>query len=301
MVLRFIISSTVFWRVGFHRVTFCYVFVIYSHLESEITRLKSTLLAERKLRSLQYEAIRSLWSQVQKLNLNNNVSNNSSFRSSGGGGGVGVMTQSCPNGLPATAAAAVTASEKHGVTATVSFDGGCKQQLSSSCACTQEIKELRGKIEELGGLVGRLLERGNNVAKNEALKEVPVQVLPPQSAVSSGADKKKKKFFEDEEEECRTVGGDMGGGTGAASSGCGSNNNGKKRPDTLDLVGSSGNNNKSQQQQRPPATGEELQGYADEMAKYVVERGISDNNSGTRPTAGCGDQGENSTAATKME
>jgi len=102
------------------------------HLETEISRLKSNLSAERKLRSLQFEAIKTLWSQIQKL-------------SSEGAGSSSIMTQSLPNGLPAAVPAnpVLIPQPPH-------------------CECASEIEELKQKIEsevgELRSLVAQLLD-----------------------------------------------------------------------------------------------------------------------------------------------
>ncbi|ODN04019.1 Centrosomal protein of 97 kDa [Orchesella cincta] len=109
------------------------------HLECEITRLKSSLSAERKLRSLQFEAIKTLWSQIQKLSAENQ-------------GGSSIMTQSLPNGLPGAPVPNPVFSQLH-------------------CECASEIEDLKLKIEtevgELRALVTQLLDQsnGNKVTK----------------------------------------------------------------------------------------------------------------------------------------
>lgn len=210
-------------------------------------RLKSSLTAERKLRSLQFEAIRSLWSQVQKLSVNNPRMLDLSTASSGSN----VMSQSLPNGLPNNNPTTTAA--------TACPPGTTQEQPTHQCVCSSEIAGLKQKIEaevgELRGLVGKLVEmRCGDVGSFQ------VQVTTASSNTND----------QDSEE--------LGASGNGSKSGCTT-----KRPDTLNLTSSSGggasNNgggsNKPAHQHDP----EELQGYADDMARFVVERGISDNTS----------------------
>lgn len=187
------------------------IFVMSRALETEVTRLKSSLANERKLRSLQYEAIRSLWSQVQKLTINN-PDLHPSVRN------LDAMSQSLPNGLPDTMTTSAVVGQSH-------------------CSCTSQITSVAHKLEE------EIAELRNLIVQSLASKEEDRM----DSSTSSGSTKA------------------------------------HKRPDSLDLNGSGG--------KLPPqsAKPEELQGYANEMAKFVVERGISDKLDGS----GGGDEANN--------
>jgi hypothetical protein len=141
-------------------------------LETEVHRLKSALVAERKLRSLQLEAIRSLWSQVQK------VSSLSSSSPAGRGGDI--MSQSMPNGLPT--------GDEHQTAPTMamSFHGGMdrKQSLgplkeqnetesTTVCECTKEIKHLRESLTDEMAQLRKMIDQlklgsnGKTVAEPE--------------------------------------------------------------------------------------------------------------------------------------
>ncbi|CAL8124147.1 unnamed protein product [Orchesella dallaii] len=121
------------------------------HLECEINRLKSSLSAERKLRSLQFEAIKTLWSQIQKLSTEN-------------GGTTSIMSQSLPNGLPGSNVPPNPIAIPQPV----------------HCECASEIEDLKQKIEsevgELRNLVTQLLdcqgkerERANQTKRPDSL------------------------------------------------------------------------------------------------------------------------------------
>lgn len=130
------------------------------YLETEVHRLKSALATERKLRSLQLEAIRSLWSQVQKV---------SSVSSSPPSAENSIMSQSMPNGLPIGSKVKETSS---GIM-TMSLHTGLDQQqkqvpqeaTTSSCACTKEIQNLResltGEMVQLRQMIDQLRVDGN--------------------------------------------------------------------------------------------------------------------------------------------
>jgi len=114
------------------------------YLEAEVNRLKGALTNERKLRSLQLEAIRSLWTQMQT------ISNGSSDTS--------LMTQSMPNGLPMNKSVIVEPQSSNIMSQSLICTSGTEKTNPCSCAVeinslkdslTSEITQVRTMIEQL--------------------------------------------------------------------------------------------------------------------------------------------------------
>ncbi|CAG7734901.1 unnamed protein product, partial [Allacma fusca] len=101
------------------------------YLESEVNRLKSALSSERKIRSLQLEAIRSLWNQMQRISTANSDTS--------------IMTRSVPNGLPKESAESASMMSMSLTTAleTLPESKEVPEPPHSSCSCSKEVENLK--------------------------------------------------------------------------------------------------------------------------------------------------------------
>ena len=232
-------------------------------METEICRLKSALSAERKLRSLQLEAIRSLWGQVQK------ISSSDSTQS--------IMTQSMPNGLSnsppkkeALKSSAMSMSFTGGTLGTlnerqesnsnsnaVNASGDC----AGNCGAKEEIQLLRQslttEISQLRDMISKLTTKDGD---SNCGDERPVKNNPGSFSVTG------EKSSSDAETSVISI----------SSVSVESDDKEKdrdhhpQRPLSLNIIGmSQGQTDQSQQPEK-----KEISGYANQMASKLLEDAV---------------------------
>ena len=232
------------------------------HLEGEVSRLKTALSSERKIRSLQLEAIRSLWSQLQRI----------SAADSSGANNTSIMTRSVPNGLPGvpegpsgTNVMSMSLNTALNIPPAEPSSSSSQQQChednsASRCSCTKEVEQLKEVFtQEISQL------------------RVMIDHLTSKSLSNTS------RLFDQKEESSADASGEQ-----AHKNGCKSQQQQQKRPLSLNLPGVSncGNNNSEQQnepsQNTPTNQGknsldeEKIVDYASQMASKLVDDAAKD-------------------------